>query len=78
MSLQHVCLSSNLIGQNVFFFFLLLLFFFVVVFFLFFFLVPGACQEVKNVKRFKIPYSNGRQLRCGMSLENPLLQFHKI
>ena len=41
------------------------------------FWVPGACQEVKNLKRFKIPYSNARPIRCKMSLENPLFQFHK-
>ena len=58
-SLQHDCLSSNRIGQNVFW-------------------VAGACQEVKNLKKIKILYSNVRPKRCGMSLENPLLQFHKI
>ena len=35
-------------------------------FFLFF--VPGACQEVKNCKLFKIPYSSVRPIRYGMSL----------
>ena len=42
------------------------------------FWVPGACQEVKNLKLFKIPYSNVRPIRCGMSPENPLLKFNKI
>ena len=42
------------------------------------FWVPGACQEIKNLKPFKLPYSNERPIRCRMSLENPLLRFHKI
>ena len=40
--------------------------------------VPGACQEVKNLKLFKKPYSNVRPIRRGISHENRLLQFHKI
>ena len=42
------------------------------------FYVPGACQGVRNFKLFNISYSNVRSIRWGLSLENPLLKFHKI